>query len=264
MATQTQAILAIHDLEVAYDGIIRALHGVSLEVAHGAIVALLGSNGAGKTTTLKAVSALLRAERGAITGGDIYYEGESVRTASPAHLARRGLVQVLEGRHCFKRLSVEENLITGSFARRGSRAELREDLERIYTRFPRLKLKRKLAAGYTSGGEQQMIAIGRALMARPKLVLLDEPSMGLAPQVVAEIFEIVRALHRDDGVSFLLAEQNAVMALRYADYGYILETGRIASRGSAAELRARDDIQHFYLGVSGVGRNPRPTVRMSM
>ena len=251
--------LRIQDLEVAYGGSVLALHGVSLRVQRGAIVALLGPNGAGKSTTLKAASALLGAERGAITRGDILLDGQSVRERGPTELARAGLVQVLEGRHCFTRLSVEENLLSGAFARKlgwslAARRALREDLERVYQRFPRLRAKRKLAAGYTSGGEQQMIALGRALMGRPRVILLDEPSMGLAPQVVAEIFEIIRELNRDEGVSLLLAEQNAVMALRYADYGYILENGRVASEGSAAELQARDDIQQFYLGVGAEGR----------
>jgi branched-chain amino acid transport system ATP-binding protein len=277
------AILRIDDLEVAYDGIVLALHGVSLRVPRGSIVALLGPNGAGKSTTLKAASALLGAERGAITGGDAIYAGRSVRDRSASELARDGLVQVLEGRHCFTRLTVEENLLSGAFARggalsrffgrgsaeRASRQSVQADLERVYARFPRLRDKRKLAAGYTSGGEQQMIALGRALMGRPKLILLDEPSMGLAPQVVAEIFEIIATLNRDDGVSLLLAEQNAVMALRYAEYGYILENGRVASEGSAEALRARDDIQQFYLGVGAEGRtsfrpvkqaNPSPDV----
>ena len=250
---RTPDVLRIQALEVAYGGNVLALHGVSLHVPRGSIVALLGPNGAGKTTTLKAASALLGAERGAITGGDVWYQGQSVRGRSASQLARAGLVQVLEGRHCFTQLTVEENLLTGAFARRRV-ASLREDLERVYERFPRLRDKRKLAAGYTSGGEQQMIALGRALMGRPQTILLDEPSMGLAPQVVAEIFEIIAALRRDEGVSLLLAEQNAVMALRYADYGYILESGRVASEGAASELRARDDIQQFYLGVGAQGR----------
>jgi branched-chain amino acid transport system ATP-binding protein len=248
-------ILRLDKLAVAYGGNVLALHGVSLSVPRGSIVALLGPNGAGKSTTLKAASALLGAERGAITEGDALYEGRGVRGRSASDLARAGLVQVLEGRHCFTRLSVEDNLRSGAFARaRPSRASVREDLERVYARFPRLRNKRKLAAGYTSGGEQQMIALGRALMGRPKLILLDEPSMGLAPQVVAEIFEIIASLNRDEGVSLLLAEQNAVMALRYASYGYILENGRVASEGTAEALRSRDDIQQFYLGVGAEGR----------
>jgi branched-chain amino acid transport system ATP-binding protein len=249
-----QPILRLEDLEVAYDGIVLALHGVSLQVPRGAIVALLGPNGAGKTTTLKAASALLHAERGAITRGRALYEGRDVRGRSASALARQGLVQVLEGRHCFTQLTVEENLRSGAFARGFAARDVGADLERVYARFPRLRDKRKLAAGYTSGGEQQMIALGRALMGRPKLILLDEPSMGLAPRVVAEIFEIIRALNRDEGVSLLLAEQNAVMALRYADYGYILENGRVVSEDSAEALRARDDIQHFYLGVGSESR----------
>jgi branched-chain amino acid transport system ATP-binding protein len=248
-------ILRIADLEVAYGGNVLALHGVSLHVPRGSVVALLGPNGAGKSTTLKAASGLLGSERGSITAGEVVYEGRGARGRSPTELARAGLVQVLEGRHCFTRLSVEDNLRSGAFARgHAARSAVREDLERVYARFPRLRDKRKLAAGYTSGGEQQMIAIGRALMGRPKLILLDEPSMGLAPRVVAEIFEIIATLHRDDGVSFLLAEQNAVMALRYASYGYILENGRVASEGTSEALRARDDIQQFYLGVGSEGR----------
>jgi branched-chain amino acid transport system ATP-binding protein len=255
MTTDSADILSIEDLEVAYEGIILALHGVSLRVARGAIVALLGANGAGKTTTLKAASALLRAERGEVTRGAVRFMNRSLRGLTPRDLAQRGLVQVLEGRRCFTRLSVEENLSSGTLSRRASRRELRADLERIYARFPRLKEKRKLAAGYASGGEQQMIALARALMLRPRLVLLDEPSMGLAPQVVEEIFEIVKQCNQEEGVSFLLAEQNAVMALRYADHGYVLETGRVASQGSAAQLRDRDDIQQFYLGVGAEGRS---------
>jgi branched-chain amino acid transport system ATP-binding protein len=250
------SILRIDDLEVAYGGSVLALHGVTLSVPRGAIVALLGPNGAGKSTTLKAAAALLGAERGVVTRGDIRFDGQSVRERGATELARAGLVQVLEGRHCFTRLSVEDNLLSGAFARGRfvPRREVKADLERVYERFPRLRLKRKLAAGYTSGGEQQMIALGRALMGRPRLILLDEPSMGLAPQLVAEIFEIIRALNRDEGVSFLLAEQNAVMALRYAAHGFILENGRVASEGSADALRARDDIQQFYLGVGAEGR----------
>jgi branched-chain amino acid transport system ATP-binding protein len=250
-----QPILRIANLDVAYGGHVLALHGVTLHVPRGSVVALLGPNGAGKSTTLKAASALLGSERGAITAGELVYEGIPVRSRSATELARAGLVQVLEGRHCFTRLSVEDNLLSGAFARgRAGRASVREDLERVYARFPRLRDKRKLAAGYTSGGEQQMIALGRALMGRPKLILLDEPSMGLAPRVVAEIFEIIARLNEDEGVSLLLAEQNAVMALRYSAYGYILENGRVASEGTAEALRARDDIQQFYLGVGAEGR----------
>jgi branched-chain amino acid transport system ATP-binding protein len=247
-------ILSLRSLEVVYDQSIRALHGASLEVERGSLVALLGANGAGKSTTLKAASALLHAENGEIVHGEIDYLGASIRGRSPRQLARAGLVQVLEGRHCFGQLSVEEDLISGALLRRPSRRALREDLERMYALFPRLLAKRKLAAGYTSGGEQQMLAIARALMAHPQLVLLDEPSMGLAPQVVAEVFEIIRACNREQQVSFLLAEQNAVMALRYADYGYILENGRIASHGPAAELQKREDVKQFYLGVGSEGR----------
>jgi branched-chain amino acid transport system ATP-binding protein len=241
-------------VEVVYDQSIRALHGTSIEVARGSLVALLGANGAGKTTTLKAASALLHADNGEVVHGDVLFLGESVIGRSARQLVQAGLVQVLEGRHCFGQLTVEENLISGALVRRPSRRALKQDLERMYAMFPRLLRKRNIAAGYTSGGEQQMVAIARALMARPQLVLLDEPSMGLAPQVVAEVFEIIRKWNLELGVTFLLAEQNAAMALRYADYGYILENGRIASHGPASELRARDDIKHFYLGVGSEGR----------
>jgi branched-chain amino acid transport system ATP-binding protein len=243
-------ILQVEEIAVTYNQLIAALRGVSLTVPSGAIVALLGGNGAGKTTTLKAVSNLIRAERGELTAGRIAYRGEPIAKADPWTLAERGLVQVLEGRRCFAHLTVEENLRLGAFVRRPRRGELEAELERIYGIFPRLKERRKTLAGYTSGGEQQMTAIGRALMARPSLVLLDEPSMGLAPQVVEEIFETVAALNRDSGVSFLLAEQNAAIALRYAHSGYVLEGGRIVAQGNAQTLLDLDTLRDAYLGGS--------------
>ena len=241
-------ILQVDDIAVTYSLLIPALRGVSLTVPSGAIVALLGGNGAGKTTTLKAISNLIRAERGELTSGRIAYRGDAITDVDPWTLAERGLVQVLEGRRCFAHLSVEQNLRLGAFVRRPARADLEADLERIYGTFPRLKERRKALAGYTSGGEQQMVAIGRALMARPSLVLLDEPSMGLAPQVVEEIFETVAALNRDDGVSFLLAEQNAAIALQYAQSGYVLEGGRVVAHGKAEALLELDTLRDAYLG----------------
>ena len=241
-------ILQVDDIAVTYSQLIPALRGVSLTVPSGAIVALLGGNGAGKTTTLKAISNLIRAERGELTSGRIAYRGDAITDVDPWTLAERGLVQVLEGRRCFAHLSVEQNLRLGAFVRRPARADLEADLERIYGTFPRLKERRKALAGYTSGGEQQMVAIGRALMARPSLVLLDEPSMGLAPQVVEEIFETVAALNRDDGVSFLLAEQNAAIALQYAQSGYVLEGGRVVAHGKAEALLELDTLRDAYLG----------------
>ena len=251
------ALLRVNNIEVIYDHVILVLKGVSLEVREGGIVALLGANGAGKTTTLKAISNLLRAERGDVTKGTIEYQGRRVERLSPNELVKSGVIQVMEGRHCFGHLTVDENLLTGAFTRPslgGGRAEVRRDLDLVYGYFPRLQQRRKSLAGYVSGGEQQMVAIGRALMARPKMILLDEPSMGLAPQIVEEIFDIVQRLNRDEGVSFLLAEQNTNIALRYADYGYILENGRIVLDGDAATLRANEDVKEFYLGIAGSGR----------
>jgi branched-chain amino acid transport system ATP-binding protein len=230
------------------------LKGVSLKVEKGRIVALLGANGAGKTTTLKAISNLLRAERGEVTKGSIEFDGQRVDALTPAELVRRGVCQVMEGRHCFQHLSVEENLLTGAYTRGIGRGDLKRDLDLVYTYFPRLRERRNSQSGYTSGGEQQMTAIGRALMASPKMILLDEPSMGLAPQLVEEIFEIVKSLNQKEGVSFLLAEQNTNVALRYADYGYILENGRVVMDGEAPRLRENDDVKEFYLGVSTGGR----------
>jgi len=250
----SEPLLSINNIEVIYDHVILVLKGVSLQVPEGQIVALLGANGAGKTTTLKAISNLLASERGDVTKGSILYRGERVDQLTPSELVRRGVVQVMEGRHCFQHLTVEENLLTGAFTRRGGRADIRRDLDLVYSYFPRLKERRRSQSGYTSGGEQQMTAIGRALMARPSMILLDEPSMGLAPQVVEEIFEIVRMLNDKENVSFLLAEQNTAVALRYADYGYILENGRVVMDGPGADLSSNEDVKEFYLGLSGSGR----------
>jgi branched-chain amino acid transport system ATP-binding protein len=246
-----QPILNVNNIEVVYDHVILVLKGVSLSVPQRGIVALLGANGAGKTTTLKAISNLLHAERGEVTKGSIAFEGERVERLSPNELVRRGCIQVLEGRHCFGHLTIEENLLTGAFTRRDGNAAIRRDLARIYDYFPRLAQRRSALAGYTSGGEQQMCAIGRAMMSRPKMILLDEPSMGLAPQIVEEIFEIVRKLNETEGVSFLLAEQNTHMALKYAVYGYILETGRVVMDGPAESLRQNEDVR------SSISASPR-------
>ena len=247
-------LLDVNGIEVIYNHVILVLKGVSLAVPQGGIVALLGANGAGKTTTLKAVSNLLRAERGAVTKGTIRFRGERVDALNPSDLVKRGVVQVMEGRHCFAHLSVEENLLTGAYTRHAPRSEIRMDLEKVYGFFPRLKARRTSLAGYTSGGEQQMTAIGRALMAHPTMILLDEPSMGLAPQIVEEIFEIVRDLNTKQGVSFLLAEQNTMVALRFADFGYILENGRVVMEGDSKALSENQDVKEFYLGISAAGR----------
>jgi branched-chain amino acid transport system ATP-binding protein len=254
MTETSKALLAVNNVEVIYDHVILVLKGVSLEVPQGRIVALLGANGAGKTTTLKAISNLLISERGEVTKGSIEYQGERIDRLTPNELVRRGVIQVMEGRHCFQHLTVEENLLTGAFTRSANHADIRRDLEMVYGYFPRLKERRRSQAGYTSGGEQQMTAIGRALMARPKMILLDEPSMGLAPQVVEEIFEIVHRLNEKERVSFLLAEQNTMVALRYADYGYILENGRVVMDGPAQDLSSNEDVKEFYLGLSSSGR----------
>ena len=248
------AYLSVNNVEVIYDHVILVLKGVSLEVPEGKIVALLGANGAGKSTTLKSISTLLKGERGEVTKGSIAFRGERVDQLTPNELVKKGMVQVMEGRHCFGHLTVEENLLTGAYTRSISRVDLKESLERVYHYFPRLKTRRTSQSGYTSGGEQQMTAIGRALMARPTMILLDEPSMGLAPQIVEEIFEIVRDLNQREKVSFLLAEQNTMVALRYADFGYILENGRVVMEGDAKELAANEDVKEFYLGLSSGGR----------
>jgi branched-chain amino acid transport system ATP-binding protein len=255
---KAEPILSVANIEVIYDHVILVLKGVSLDIQEGQIVALLGANGAGKTTTLKAISNLLRAERGDVTKGKILYRGERIDQLNPAELVKRGLCQVMEGRHCFPHLTVEENLLTGAYTRGGvwrmRGSGVQEELEKVYSYFPRLKERRASQSGYTSGGEQQMTALGRALMARPRMILLDEPSMGLAPQLVEEIFEIVRELNRKEGVSFLLAEQNTNIALRYANYGYILENGRVVMDGEAGSLAENEDVKEFYLGFSTAGR----------
>ena len=256
MSTQTAAAavdtyLSIKNIEVIYDHVILVLKGVSLNVPKGKIVALLGANGAGKSTTLKAISNLLHAERGDVTKGSVEYKGERIDQLTPNDLVKRGVIQVMEGRHCFGHLTIEENLLTGAYTRAISRAELKDSLEKVYHYFPRLKTRRTSQAGYTSGGEQQMCAIGRALMAKPEMILLDEPSMGLAPQIVEEIFEIVKDLNSRENVSFLLAEQNTMVALRYADFGYIMESGRVVMDGAAADLASNEDVKEFYLGMGG-------------
>lgn len=253
-STATDHYLAINNIEVIYDHVILVLKGVSLHVPKGKIVALLGANGAGKSTTLKAISNLLRAERGDVTKGSVEYKGDRIDQLTPNELVKRGVIQVMEGRHCFGHLTIEENLLTGAYTRSISRSELKDSLEKVYHYFPRLKTRRTSQAGYTSGGEQQMCAIGRALMAKPEMILLDEPSMGLAPQIVEEIFEIVKDLNSRENVSFLLAEQNTMVALRYADFGYILENGRVVMEGDAEDLRTNEDVKEFYLGLSSAGR----------
>lgn len=258
---KTDALLAVNNVEVIYNHVILVLKGVSLRVPKGGITALLGGNGAGKTTTLKAISGLLASERGEVTKGQIFYDGTDTSELDPADLVRLGVVQVMEGRHCFEHLTVEENLLTGAYTRKVSKGEIEADLEMVYTYFPRLKERRKSQAGYTSGGEQQMCAIGRALMSRPETVLLDEPSMGLAPQLVEQIFGIVKSVNENEGVTFLLAEQNTNVALRFAHYGYILESGRVVMDGPAAELRENPDVKEFYLGMSEEGRKSFRDVR---
>ena len=246
-------VLNVNGIEVIYNHVILVLKGVSLQVAEGSIVAILGGNGAGKTTTLRAISNLLKGERGEVTKGSIELRGERIENLSPADLVKRGVVQVMEGRHCFAHLTIEENLMTGSYTRT-SKGEIEANLEKVYNYFPRLKTRRTSQAAYTSGGEQQMCAIGRALMANPSMVLLDEPSMGLAPQIVEEVFNIVKDLNTKEKVTFLLAEQNTNMALKYADYGYIMESGRVVMEGEAEALRTNEDVKEFYLGLSSAGR----------
>ncbi|MCY0095946.1 ABC transporter ATP-binding protein [Hoeflea ulvae] len=260
--TSTQPnILTVNNIEVIYDHVILVLKGVSLVVPEGGIVALLGANGAGKSTTLKAISNLLRSERGEVTKGSIEFEGNRIEAQTANELVRRGCIQVMEGRHCFGHLTVEENLLTGAFTRKDGNAAIKRDIEMVYDYFPRLRERKSSLAGYTSGGEQQMTAIGRALMSRPKMILLDEPSMGLAPQLQEEIFEIIKKLNEEQGVSFLLAEQNTNIALRYATYGYIMESGRIVMDGVASDLRENEDVKEFYLGVGGEGRRSFKNVK---
>lgn len=259
--TSKENLIEVTNIEVIYNHVVLVLKGVSLSVPKGGITALLGGNGAGKTTTLKAISNLLRSERGDVTKGSILYRGQPIQNLDPSTLVSRGVIQVMEGRHCFEHLSVEENLLTGAFTRSDGKAAIAADLELVYSYFPRLAERRKSQAGYTSGGEQQMCAIGRALMSKPETILLDEPSMGLAPQLVDEIFEIVDDLNKKEGVSFLLAEQNTNVALRFAQYGYILESGRVVMDGPAVELRDNPDVKEFYLGMSEGGRKSFRNVR---
>ena len=251
MSQINEKLLEVNNIEVVYNHVILVLKGVSLTLSKGSIVALLGGNGAGKTTTLKAISNLLHSERGEVTKGSITYRNEKIDNLNPSDLVKSGVIQVMEGRHCFEHLTVEENLLTGAYTRKEGKKKVLEDLDMVYSYFPRLKQRRKSQAGYTSGGEQQMCAIGRALMSKPETVLLDEPSMGLAPQLVEEIFEIVKKLNENEGVSFLLAEQNTNVALRFAHFGYILESGRVVMDGPAEELRENPDVKEFYLGLSG-------------
>ena len=255
------ALLEVNNIEVIYNHVILVLKGVSLSVPKGGITALLGGNGAGKTTTLKAISNLLRSERGDVTKGSILYKGDRIQGLSPADLVERGVIQVMEGRHCFEHLTIEENLLTGAYTRRDGGKATVDDLDMVYDYFPRLRERRKSQAGYTSGGEQQMCAIGRALMSRPETILLDEPSMGLAPQLVEQIFEIVKSVNEQEGVTFLLAEQNTNVALRFAHYGYILESGRVVMDGPAKDLRENQDVKEFYLGMSDEGRKSFRDVR---
>src|SRR5664279_2749160 len=251
MSTAPSILLDVNGIEVIYSHVILVLKGVSLQVPEGKVVALLGGNGAGKTTTLRAVSNLLRAERGEVTKGSIALRGERIERLSTSDMVERGVIQVMEGRHCFAHLTIEENLMTGAYTRKDGRAGIGATLDKVYTYFPRLKERRTSQAAYTSGGEQQMCAIGRALMANPSMVLLDEPSMGLAPQIVEEVFEIVKDLNIREKVTFLLAEQNTNMALKYADYGYIMESGRVVMDGAASDLANNEDVKEFYLGVGG-------------
>ena len=247
-------LLSINNIEVVYNHVILVLKGVSLKVPEGGITALLGGNGVGKSTTLKSISNLLHSERGEVTRGTIRFAGEEISHSDPSDLVRRGIVQVMEGRHCFEHLTIEENLLTGAYIRGGDRSGIRKDLDRVYSYFPRLRERRRSQAGYISGGEQQMTAIGRALMSRPSVILLDEPSMGLAPQLVEQIFKIVAEINLKEGVTILLAEQNTNVALRYANYAYILETGRVVMEGTSEEMRNNDDVKEFYLGISGGDR----------
>ncbi|MDA9565202.1 ABC transporter ATP-binding protein [Alphaproteobacteria bacterium] len=246
-------VLVVNNIEVVYSHVILVLKGVSLNVKKGGITALLGGNGAGKSTTLKSISNLLASERGEVTKGSVTFNNEFIHDLDPAQLVKKGVIQVMEGRHCFEHLTVEENLLTGAYTRNNSK-EVKDDLERVYNYFPRLRERRTSLAGYTSGGEQQMIAIGRALMAHPTMILLDEPSMGLAPQLVKQIFEIVAEINKKEGVTILLAEQNTNVALQYAEYAYILENGRVVMEGSAESMRDNEDVKEFYLGISGEGR----------
>jgi len=245
-------MLSLNSIEVIYDGVILVLKGVSLNVKQGQITTLLGANGAGKTTTLKAISGLLHSERGEITKGAIELDGDRIDRLAPHAVVRRGVVQVFEGRRVFEHLTTEENLIAGGHVQ-ADRARLREGIDRVYQYFPRLGDRRYVQSGYLSGGEQQMLVIGRALMSSPKLILLDEPSLGLAPMLVDEIFEIVQRMNRQEKLTVLLVEQNATLALAIADHGYVMENGRIVLEGAASTLRENADIKEFYLGLTEVG-----------
>lgn len=245
-------MLTLNNVEVIYNDVILVLKGMSLEVPEGKIVALLGSNGAGKTTTLKAISGLLKPDDGEVTEGDIIFQGQRIDTLDAADIVRAGIFQVMEGRRVFEHLTTEENLRAGAYIRRGQ-GQFKRDLQLVYEYFPHLHQRRNQQAGYLSGGEQQMLAIGRALMARPKLMLLDEPSLGLAPLLVASIFDIVRRINRDKGTTILLVEQNARLALSIADYGYIMENGKIVLDDPVDKLRENEDVKEFYLGLSKVG-----------
>ena len=249
-AEPARALLSVNNVEVVYDDIVLVLRGLSLEVPKGAIVALLGANGAGKSTTLKAISGLLKSEDGLITRGDVVFDGVSIASAEPDAIVRRGVFQVMEGRRIVADMSVLENLRVGAFTRTDGAAAVKRDIERVYQYFPRLKERTGLA-GYLSGGEQQMLAIGRALMARPRLILMDEPSMGLSPLLVKEVFSIIGKLNQELGVTILLVEQNAHLALRLASYGYIMEQGKVVLDGTSRALLANEDVKEFYLGGGG-------------
>ena len=248
-----QTILKAHHLTKRF-GNITAVNDLNFEIGSNTIVALLGGNGAGKSTTLKSISSMLLSERGKVTKGSINYDGENITKNTASDMVKKGMVQVLEGRRCFGHLTVEENIISGSYSRKLGRSEINNELDKMYNYFPRLKERRKSQAGFTSGGEQQMIAVARAMMAKPKMLLLDEPSMGLAPQLVAEIFRIVKELNSNEDVSILLAEQNTNVALRNADYGYIIETGKVVMEGAADSLLNDDKVKEYYLGISSEGR----------
>ena len=247
-------LLSVNNIEVIYEHVILVLKGVSLEVPRGGIISLLGANGAGKSTTLKAISNLLKAERGEVTKGTIEFEEKRIDKLYAPQVVKLGVVQVMEGRRIFGHLTVEDDLLTGAYTRGRDGREVKKDLEMVYGYFPRLRERRKTKTGYISGGEQQMVVIGRALMSRPKLMLTDEPSMGLAPMLVQEIFEIIIRLNRDEKVAILLAEQNAAMALQIAQYGYVMENGRVVLDGDAETLKDNADVREFYLGLTEIGK----------
>ncbi len=245
-------MLSVNNIEAVYSGVIAVLHGVSLEVGDGNIVALIGANGGGKTTTLKAISGLLRTEGGELTSGDVTFEGKRIDKYGPEQIARLGISQVMEGRRTLEHLTVEENLMVGAYPRR-DRAGVKRDLDMVYEYFPHIKEYRKRTSGYLSGGEQQMMVIGRAMMAAPRLMLLDEPSLGLAPLAVQAIYEIIHKINKDQGLSMLIVEQNVKAALGIADFGYVMENGRIVLYGPAEKLRTNEDVKEFYMGISSSG-----------